>query len=125
MASNELTVNEELSSSGSETEEYDKEEEEEIDLIIQQLKSKGKKKAGRKPQWTTELTNDLIDIIISDEKLKKKLLLTNTKNSKNGNYYDMVIKEMKIRCEENAGSFNYTVKQTRDKFKDVLTGNNE
>ena len=43
-----------------------------------------KKKAGRNSFWQEEIVNDLIDIIVDDETLKKKFLLTNVKNTKNG-----------------------------------------
>ena len=57
-----------------------------------------KKKAGRKCIWQEETVNDLIDIIVDNETLKKKLLLTNVKNIKNGIYFEKVIDELKPRC---------------------------
>ena len=48
--------------------ESDKEESEEIDMIIHNVNAKGKQKKGRKPQWTTQFTNDLVDVILSNEK---------------------------------------------------------
>ena len=51
-----------------------------------------KKRKGRKSQWSTNLTNDLIDIILEDDRLKEKLLMTNVKNSKNSEYYENALK---------------------------------
>ena len=90
-----------------------------IEKVIEHIKNRNKKKKkGRKSQWSTQLTNDLVDIILSDENLKEKLVFTNVKNAKNGEYYGTVIKEMKNRCESNGSAeFVFSVKQTRDKFK--------
>ena len=44
-------------------------------------------------------------------------MLTNTKNVKNGVYYDQVITELKKRYEEREEEFLYNAPQTRSKFK--------
>ena len=59
----------------------------------------------------------MIDIILEDDRLKEKLLMTNVKNSKNSEYYEKVIKELKERCQARDEVFEYDVKQTREKFK--------
>ena len=46
------------------------------------LKKKTKKIKGRKAAWSKTLFNDLVDIIVSDEYFKKRLLFTNTKNQR-------------------------------------------
>ena len=56
------------------------------------------KKVGRKSQWDKEITNDLIENILDDDKLKEKLLLTNVKNVKNSEHY--VINELTERCKQ-------------------------
>ena len=43
--------------------------------------------------------------------------MTNVKNSKNSEYYEKVIKELKERCQARDEVFEYDVKQTREKFK--------
>ena len=75
------------------------------------------KRKARKSQWSTNLGNDLINIILDDDRLKEKLLLTNAKNSKNSEYYENVIKELKGRYHAHDEVFEYDVKQTREKFK--------
>ena len=65
-----------------------------------------KKKAGRKCFWQEETVNDLIDIIVDDETLKKKLLLTNVKNIKNDIYFEKVTDKLKTRCNSRGTEFN-------------------
>lgn len=83
-------------------------------------KKKGSK-TGRKSHWPTDMVNDLVDIIIEDENLKKKLLLTNIKNVKNSDYYKLVIEELKGRCELRGVEFPFDINQTRQKFKRCMT----
>ena len=59
----------------------------------------------------------MINIILEDDRLKEKLLLTNVKNSKNSEHYEKVIKELKGRYHARDEVFEYDVKQTREKFK--------
>ena len=80
-------------------------------------KRKKSAKRGRKCLWSEIAVTDLVDIILENEKYKTKLLLTNTKNVKNGVYYDQVITELKKRFEERDEEFTYNVPQTRSKFK--------
>ena len=70
---------------------------------------KGKK--GRIGQWPKHLADDLVDIILDNDKYKEKLLLTN------GQYYDKVVKELKERCSERGEESPCNVAQTRQKFK--------
>ena len=74
-------------------------------------------KRGRKCSWPEDTVTDLVDIILESEKYKSKLLLTNTKNVKNGIYYGEVIDEMKKRSAARNEVFLYNVAQTRSKFK--------
>ena len=72
--------------------EVDSEEDEEVSRILEKFvkKNSKKQKVGRKPQWSTILTEDLVDIILENDKCKEELLLTNVKNSKNSQYYQQV-----------------------------------
>ena len=76
-----------------------------------------KRKQGRRNEWSEASTDDLVDIILENDKSKQKLLLTNVKNVKNSNYYSQVIEELKSRCEERGEEFKFDIKQTRSKFK--------
>ena len=71
-----------------------------------------KRKAGRKSQWPARIVDDLVDIILDDEKLKEKLLMINVTQ-----YYQLVINEIKSWCENREGHFLHDLKQTREKFK--------
>ena len=67
---------------------------------------------------STNLTNDLIDIILEDDRLKEKLLMTMLKTAKTANInYEKVIKELKERCQARDEVFEYDVERTREKFK--------
>ena len=46
--------------------------------------------------------------------------MTNVKNSKNSEYYEKVIKELKERCQARDEVFEYDVKHTREKFKSCI-----
>ena len=59
------------------------EEDEEEEIPVEELFKKPKKgKKGRRGQWTEHLANDLVDIILDNDKYKEKPLLTNVKNIK-------------------------------------------
>ena len=80
-------------------------------------KAKTKEKPGRKAIWSEDWTNDLVDIICSNDVHQKKLIFTNVKTVKNGEYYEKIIQELKWRCGERNEQFIYDVGHTREKFK--------
>ena len=51
---------------------------------VSEKTDKKAKKAGRKAKWSQSLLGDTIDIIISSDYFKKKLIFTNVKTQKNG-----------------------------------------
>lgn len=65
--------------------------------------------------------DDLVDIILENDKYKEKLLLTNIKNVKNSQYYSRVIEEVKERCSMREEEYKFDVNQTRQKFKRCIT----
>eukprot|EP00112_Aurelia_sp_Birch-Aquarium-sp1_P001321 Seg11396.2 transcript_id=Seg11396.2/GoldUCD/mRNA.D3Y31 product="hypothetical protein" protein_id=Seg11396.2/GoldUCD/D3Y31 len=83
-------------------------------------RKKNKGKPGRKAKWTDECTDDLVDIICNNEVYKKRIIFTNIKTSKNGGYYEKIVKELKERCARRGESFTYDVSQTREKFKRLV-----
>ena len=99
--------------------EVDSEEDEEVSRILGKFMKKNskKQKVGRKPQWTTILAKEVVDIILENDKFKEKSLLTNVKNSKNSQYYLQVIDELKDRCKQRDSIFTYGLNQTRQTFK--------
>lgn len=78
---------------------------------------KNTKKRGRRGNWTVDALNDFIDIIVSDEYIKKKLIFTNTKNQKNAAIYEKILTELKKRCAERGEKFEANIHQLRNKFK--------
>ena len=99
--------------------EVDSEEDEEVSRILGKFvkKNSKKQKVGRKPQWTTILATEVVDIILENDKFKEKSLLTNVKNSKNSQYYPQVIDELKDRCKQRDSIFTYGLNLTRQIFK--------
>ena len=72
------------------------EEDDEGEIPVEELfKKPEKRKKGRRGQWTGYLTNDLVDIILDNDKYKENLLLTNVKNIKSSQYYHKVIEKLK------------------------------
>ena len=76
-----------------------------------------KNRKGRKFQWKESFVDDLVDIIVENEKYRQKLLLTNVKNAKNGQYMESVVKEIQERCTERGEESPYDVNQNRQKFR--------
>ena len=79
---------------------------------------KGQK--GRRGQWPEHLADDLAGIILDDDKYKEKLLLTNVKNIKIGQYYDKVIEELKDVAKEQK-NFSSTLHKPGRSLNVVLT----
>ena len=78
---------------GEERENVDDEEE-----PPQQAKKKGAKR-GPRGSWKQDLVDDLVDIVITNDYYKKKLIFVNTKTQQNGKVYEKVLKELKSRSE--------------------------
>ena len=56
-----------------------------------------KKKRGRKAQLIESHVADMVDVICSDDYFSRKLIFTNSKNTKNNEVYDKVQQEVKKR----------------------------
>ena len=100
------------------------EEDDEGEITVEELFKKPKKdKKRRKGKWAEHLANDLVDIILDNDKYKGKLLLTQVKNIKNSQYYHKVIEELKERCCERGEEFPFNVEQTicRDAVMKIKT----
>ena len=55
---------------------------------------------GRRGQWAEHLADDLVDIILDNNKYKEKLLFTNVKNVKITQYYHEITEELKEKRSE-------------------------
>ena len=81
-----LEVDEERDSDGND------EAEEALKMFAKKRKDiKDKKKPGRKPRWCPKALDDFIDIVVTNESYKKKLIVTNSKNQHNGPIYKKII----------------------------------
>ena len=83
------------------------------------VKKSSSKKGGRKTRWSQSLS-DLVDIIISSEYYKKKLIFTNTKNQKNGEIYAQILVTPKEPASERGEEVPFTYIQLRTKFKKAI-----
>ena len=101
------------------------EEEEEEDLgddVINGITNNRKKgKRGRKNQLPESWFDDLVDIILENEKFKERLLLTNVKNVKSSQQFAEVIVELKERCSSREKEYTFDMNKTRQKFKRCVT----
>ena len=95
--------------------EVDSEEDEEVSRILG--KSVKKNSKNKMLVENTILMEHLVDIILENDTFKEKLFLTNVKNSKNSQYYQQVMDELKDRCKQRDRIFTYDLNQTRQKIK--------
>ena len=79
-----------------------------------------KNRSGRKAKWSESLLGDLVDIVISNDYYKTKLILTNTKNQKNGEIYKKVLVELKERAAVRNEEVPFDHVQLRTKFKKAI-----
>ena len=111
-----------------EVEDDDNDEEEideDVDIALAHFIKKGKgkssKRPGRKPRWCSKSLDDFIDIVVSSNEFKNKLIFTNTKNQRNGPIYAKIMDELKERASARGDKFTMTVNQMRTKFKKCVS----
>ena len=109
---NSLSENEESDSSGQDYDAF-------LKAIRPKLRGKWKR-SGRKSTWHEEMVNDLVDIVCEYEYLRKKIILTNNQNTKNTEVYNKVVRCLSTRCKEQGETCEFTVAQTRTKFKALV-----
>ena len=95
--------------------EVDSEEDEEVSRILGKPVKKNSK--NKMLVENTILMEHLVDIILENDTFKEKLFLTNVKNSKNSQYHQQVMDELKDRCKQRDRIFTYDPNQTRQKIK--------
>ena len=49
-----------------------------------------KKKTGRKAKWSETMVDDMVDIIVNNERFTRMRIFTNTPNQRNGVIYESV-----------------------------------
>ena len=89
------------------------------ETILPVKKDKGK--SGPKAIWSTELLNELVDIVANNDSYKRKLIFTNMPKASNAEVYRKIVKDMNSRCQERGESFTFTLYQTRNKFKKLMS----
>ena len=101
----------------------EEEEEEESDFIEEgEMMSsecrKRKKRIGRRATWKEDHITDMVNIIVNNDQLVKKLIFCNTKKARNTEAYEIVLKRLNVEYNKTAGSdFPFQVQQMRNKFK--------
>ena len=99
------------------------EEEEESDSIeegemVSSECGKRKKRIGRRATWKEDHITDMVNIIVNNDQLVKKLIFCNTKKARNTEAYEIVLKRLNVEYNKTAGSdFPFQVQQMRNKFK--------
>jgi len=83
----------------------------------QTKKVKKKGKRGRKSTWSTTQLDDFIDIVVSSDEYKNKLIFENSKNKRNGQVYESILAELKKRAKERKEDVAFSIGQLRTKFK--------
>ena len=86
-------------------------------LFFKKAKGNKKKKPGWKAKWCPRALDELIDMIVSSNSYKKKLIVTNTKNQRNGELYGEILKEVKPTASARDENFCFSVNQLRSKFE--------
>ena len=80
-----------------------------------------RKKAGRKSSWKEEEVADMVDIVCNSDYYKKKIIFTNSKNSKNNDVYSKLQKDLQARLEARGQELQFTVEQVRNKLKKLIS----
>ena len=89
--------------------------------FVKKGKGKSSKRPGRKPRWCSKSLDDFIDIVVSSNEFKAKLIFTNTKNQRNGPIYAKIMDELKERASARGDKFTMTINQMRTKFKKCVS----
>ena len=105
----------------------EEEEEEESDFIeegemVSSECGKRKKRIGRRATWKEDHITDMVNIIVNDDQLVKKLIFCNTKKASNTEAYEMLRKRLNVEYNKTTGSdFPFQVQQMRNKFKSCIS----
>lgn len=82
-----------------------------------------KKKVGRKSSWKEDDITDMVDIVCNSDyyKKKKRIIFTNSKNSRNNEVYSKLLKDMQERLEVRGHEVRFTVEQVKNKLKKLIS----
>jgi len=79
-----------------------------------------KKKAGRRSSWKEEDVVDMVDIVCSSDHYKRKILFTNSKNTRNNDVYNRLLKDLQERVVARGHEFPFNVEQVRNQLKKLI-----
>ena len=96
-------------------------DQEDMEEVLSNFAKKRVKKPGRKAAWRESTLNDLVDIVVSSEYFRKRLIFHNTKNQKNSELYSRILKELKERAAKRDEEISFTPVQLRNKFKKLVS----
>ena len=96
-------------------------DQEEMEEVLSNFAKKRVKKPGRKAVSRESTLNDLVDIVVSSEYFRKRLIFHNTKNQKNSELYSRILKELKERAAKRDEEISFTPVQLRNKFKKLVS----
>ena len=120
----ELPFDDNIPLAGYKDEEEDKEAIGDVESVSSQTSrpnSGSKKKAGRRPTWREDDVTDLVDIVCNSEYFKRKIIFTNSKNTKNNEIYGKLLKDLKERAFVRGDEFSFTVNQVSNKLKKLIS----
>ena len=80
-----------------------------------------KKESARKSKWPEKVLDDFIDIVVSSNSYKRKLIFTHCKSQKNGPIYEKILEELNVRAFSRGEVITSTVPQLRSKFKKCVS----
>ena len=90
-------------------------------LFFKKGKGNKEKKPCWKAKWCPRALDELINMIVSSNSYKKKLIFTNTKNQRNGELYGEILKEVKATVSARGENFHFSVNQLRSKLKKCVS----
>lgn len=96
-------------------------DQDEMEEVLSNFTKKRIKKPGRKATWHESTLNDVVDIVVSSEYFRKRLIFQNTKNQKNSELYSRILKELKERAATRDEEISFTPVQLRNKFKKLVS----
>ena len=79
------------------------------------------KSSQKKFQWWNSVTDDVIAIKCSDERMKKKLIFSNKKLAANVNVFDKMVDLMNQRASNNERKYWLSFSQKQNKFKALVS----
>lgn len=93
----------------------------ELQLFVEKGKGAIKKESARKSKWPEKVLDDFIDIVVSSNSYKRKLIFTHCKSQKNGPIYEKILEELNVRAFSRGEVITSTVPQLRCKFKKCVS----